>query len=199
MKRYLTEFIGTFFLVFSIVIGSDIWIVGATLIAMIYAGGPISKAHYNPAVTLAFGVCKSIQVKDILPYILSQLVGAALAVWLVLQIDYQVIDPSHTFAISGIRLGEWLGTFALVFVILNVAISPLSAGNQYFGIAIGLVVIGMATNLGGFSTTAFNPAVSFALQMIENGEISLFVNTLLIQFFAAFCAALVFRFVGLKK
>jgi aquaporin Z len=87
MKKYIAEFIGTFFLVLTIglaVIGAGASVIaplaiGAALMVMIYAGGHISGAHYNPAVTLGILIRGKLNAADVLPYIIAQLAGAAVA------------------------------------------------------------------------------------------------------------------------
>src|SRR4029453_8872817 len=87
MNKYIAEFIGTFFLVLTIgctVIGAGAGVIaplaiGAALMVMIFAGGHISGAHYNPAVTLGVLIRGRLSVTDAIPYILSQLAAAALA------------------------------------------------------------------------------------------------------------------------
>ena len=134
--------------------------VGAMLIGLIYAGGHISAAHYNPAVTLAFWLSKRMRLKDVVPYLLAQLAAATLAA--LLAVELELGGTGEQFLLLGPAiLGEVLGTFALVFVILNVAISQGTAGNQYYGLAIGCIVIGCAYAFGSLSGGAFNPAVAF--------------------------------------
>src|SRR3954447_12571008 len=87
MKKYITELIGTFFLVLTIgctVISGAAGVIpplaiGSALMGMIYAGGHISGAHYNPAVTLAIWLRGKCLAKDVIPYMLSQIIGAMLA------------------------------------------------------------------------------------------------------------------------
>ena len=85
MKKYIAEFIGTFFLVLTIgctVIGAGAGVIaplaiGAALMVMVYAGGHISGGHYNPAVTLGVLIRGKVSAADVVPYILAQLAGAA--------------------------------------------------------------------------------------------------------------------------
>src|SRR5881392_3029745 len=87
MNKYVTEFIGTFFLVLTVgctVVPGAAGVIpplaiGSALMVMIYAGGHISGGHYNPAVTLAVWLRGKCPTKDVVPYWVSQVIGAALA------------------------------------------------------------------------------------------------------------------------
>jgi aquaporin Z len=167
MKRYLTEFIGTFFLVLTIgltVIGKSPaapLAIGASLMIMVYAGGPVSGGHYNPAVSLAAMMRKALPVADFIPYIVSQILGAVVASMAVMTITGESFAPSPAAGTSTISafLVEFLFTFALAYVVLNVAVAKKVAGNSYFGLAIGFTVVVAAYAGGGISGGAFNPAV----------------------------------------
>lgn len=180
MDKYIIEFIGTYFLMLSI--GLTIlhglglfgpFAVGMTLIGVIYMGGHISKAHYNSAVTLAFFICRKIKKTDVLGYLIAQILGAILstltAVFL-LDMGNQLAEIS-TINISAQILpafcAEFLGTFILCLVILNVAIAKNTAGNSFYGIAIGFTVIGLAYAFGSISGAAFNPAVAIGIAWIN--------------------------------
>jgi len=85
MKRYLTEFIGTFFLVFVgalTVLGKMLFAplaIGTILMVMVYMGGHVSGGHYNPAVSLGVWMRGKLDTSDFVPYVVAQLVGAMLA------------------------------------------------------------------------------------------------------------------------
>jgi aquaporin Z len=167
MAKYTTEFIGTSFL--GVFIGLAIESAGALaplaigcgLTALVYMGGPISYAHYNPAVTLAFLMKGEMPTADVAPYVVAQLSGAALGAFAVAHVTGATfaLTPSPDATLGAVMLAEILFTYALVLVILNVAIAPAAKGNQYYGIAIGFVVAGGAFAVGGISGGAFNPAV----------------------------------------
>jgi len=156
MKKYLMEFIGTFFLVFAIgaavmqpsLAGFGPFVFGSVLMAMIYAGGHICKAHYNPAVTLAFFLQKGIEKPLIAGYLAGQLLASVLASMAALFMfrtpSLTVISTPLSLEAGPAFLAEFLGTFALVFVILNVAAARGTRGNPYFGLAIATTVLGMA-------------------------------------------------------
>jgi aquaporin Z len=160
MKKYITEFIGTFFLVLAVGLGGNPLAIGAALMVMIYAGGHISGGHYNPAVTLAVLIRGRITTSDALVYMGSQLAGAVAAALIVGVFKDLPPDAIHPIEITKALIAEVLGTFALAYVVLNVATTKASEGNSYFGLAIGFTVLAMAYCFGRYSGGAFNPAVA---------------------------------------
>jgi aquaporin Z len=161
MKNYITEFIGTFFLVLAIGLTGNPLAIGVMLMVMVYMGGHISGAHYNPAVSIAMIFRGVLSVKEAINYILSQLAGAFLAAIFVQWVGGAVmqIAPSSTVSVLQILAVEAIFTFALVLVILNVATNPKTEGNSYYGLAIGFTVMAGAFAGGGISGGAYNPAV----------------------------------------
>ena len=167
MNKYVTEFIGTFFLVF--IIGLCVvqsvsmapLAIGVGLMVVIYMGGHISGAHYNPAVTIGVMMRGSISSKEVVPYIVAQLAGAVAASLAVKGILGQTFAPAPGAGVSaGAAIAvEILFTFLLVLVILHVATSKSTEGNDYYGLAIGLTVTAGAFAGGAISGGAFNPAV----------------------------------------
>lgn len=172
---HLTEFVGTFFLV--LVIGLTVTsaspfaplAIGATLMVMVYMGGHISGAHYNPAITLAVWIRGKLATRDVAPYVIAQLLGATLAAYTsyVLTARTFAPRPGQTASIGQAMLVELLFTFALAIVVLNVATSRKTEGNSYFGAAIGLTVLAGAFAGGGISGGAFNPAVGIGPALVE--------------------------------
>jgi aquaporin Z len=172
--KYTVEAIGTFFLVFTVgaAVGSRSPLaplaIGAALMVMVYAGGHLSGGHYNPAVTLAALVRRRIGLRDAVAYWLSQ-IGAGLIAALLVR---TVIDPTQTTATATTTLGgstllaafvvELLFTFALAYVVLNVATSKDHPDNSFYGLAIGFTVVAGAIAVGGISGGAFNPAVALS-------------------------------------
>jgi aquaporin Z len=160
VNRYVTELIGTFFLVFTIgmvvVAGTAAapLAIGSALMVMVYMGGHISGAHYNPAVTVGVYLRGAMEKADILPYIAAQLLGAWLAAGAVQLITGQTFAPAPGAEFGAVEalLAEILFTFALVLVILNVATAKATEGN-------GFTVMAGAFAVGGVSGGAFNPAV----------------------------------------
>ena len=181
MKNYFVEFIGTFFLV--LVVGLTVMpplsgvnaptaehmaplAIGVTLMIMVYAGGHISGGHYNPAVTLAVWMRGKCDTKDVVPYMLSQIVAGIVAA---LVVGYIKGNPPLIAAAPDVMkslLNEFLFTFALCYVVLNTATSTKNAGNSYYGLAIGFTVVAGAYAGGGISGGAYNPAVAFGVTMM---------------------------------
>ena len=161
MRNYITEFIGTFFLVLTIGLTGDPLAIGVMLMAIIYMGGHISGAHYNPAVSIAMIYRGLLTSKEAIKYILSQLAGAFLAAltvnWFIG--DVMQVAPSNTASVMQILAVEAIFTFALMLVILNVATHPKTAGNSYYGLAIGFTIMAAAFAGGGISGGVYNPAV----------------------------------------
>jgi len=167
MRSYVTEFIGTFFLAFAVCTGGASGspftpiAVGVTLMVMVYMGGHISGAHYNPAVTLAVFLRGKLAARDVAPYMIMQLLGAILAALAAHWFTGKGIALEPTLEITklGAVAAEFIFTFALALVVLNTATASKTAGNSYFGLAIGLTVTAGAFSVGGLSGGAFNPAV----------------------------------------
>ena len=144
-RNCIVEFIGTFFLVFTIgcvsLLGGDGVInalaIGFALMIMVYAGGHISGGHYNPAVSLAAVIGKALPATELIPYVISQLLGAAGAVILVNYFSGHVANyEGCAFNFLPMIVGEFLFTFALCYVVLMTAASRNTKGNSYFGLAI---------------------------------------------------------------
>ena len=201
MRKYITEFIGTFFLVFTIgmtVIGGKgdfaPLAIGAALMVMVFAGGHISGAHYNPAVTLAVLIRGKIQMADAIPYWISQVLGACAAAGVVtfMMGDQMPAVPHDMVSASKGLVAEFLGTFALAFVVLNVATAKGSVGNSFYGLSIGFTVLAMAYATGAFSA-AFNPAVAIGAGLMKMGSWSYLWVYLVGCFAGAALAAVVFK------
>ncbi len=170
--KYLVEFIGTFFLVFTI--GMTIVdpggagtmapvAIGAVLACMVYAGGHVSGAHYNPAVTLAVAIRGKCTPKDAVIYVIAQVLAAVVAAMVVLWFKGEAANiVPRDIKIAPALVGEALFTFALAYVILNVATAKGTSGNQYFGIAIALTVVAGAYAVVPVGGGALNPAVTIA-------------------------------------
>ena len=175
MRKYITEFIGTFFLVLTIglTVASNNPMapiaIGAALMVMIYAGGHISGAHYNPAVTLAVLIRRRISLSDAIIYMIVQLAGAVAAAYLVTYMVSSALpmEPIRIEYRIKALIAETLGTFALAYVILNVATAKSTSGNSFYGLAIGFTVTAMAFALGSFSGGAFNPAVAVGISILK--------------------------------
>ncbi len=174
MKQIIVECLGTFFLV--LVIGLTViapgagnmapLAIGTMLMVMVYAGGPISGAHYNPAVTLAVWLRGKCETKDVPAYMGAQVVGAVLAALLVGVCKRGSYITAMQLSIVPALLIELVFTFALAFVVLNVATVKKTAGNSYFGLAIGSTVMAAAYAGGNISGGAFNPAVAVGITLM---------------------------------
>jgi aquaporin Z len=188
VRRYVTELIGTFALVLTVgctVLGGQPGVIaplaiGGVLMVMVFAGGHISGAHYNPAVSLAALVRGRLDAKDLLPYWAAQLVGGLLAAAAAHFITnaQQHAKTLHGRDISVALLGEFLFTFFLAYVVLNVATSKDNENNSFYGLAIGFTVMAGAFAVGPYTGGAFNPAVAvgaWVMGMISGGSIWIYL------------------------
>ena len=203
--KLTTEFIGTFFLSLTVctaaVYGSAgdyaPFAIASVLMVMIYAGGHISGAHYNPAVTVSVYLRGACDKDDVLPYIASQIVAAVSAALIVERLlSSKTPDPTPEMFELGTEavVAELLFTFALAYVILNVATTESTSDNGYYGAAIALVVLAGAMTVGSISLGSFNPAVTSAL--IVSGKVSLADSWMHFapQFIGAVLATYVYKF-----
>jgi aquaporin NIP len=183
MRKYLAELLGTYALVFcgtgAIVIDQErhgsITHVGVAItfglivMSMIYTFGDISGAHLNPAVSIAFTIAKKFPVKALLPFIISQLIGAVLA-----SLTLKFLFPANRFLGATIPAGsagqsfvlEFILTFFLMLVIINVAKGSKEQG-MFAGLAIGSVVALEAMFAGPICGASMNPARSFGPAMVS--------------------------------
>lgn len=175
MQKYLTEFIGTFFLTLTacLTVSGERPIpalaIGSSLMIMVYMGGHISGGHYNPAVSLAVLLRKKFPSSDFVPYVISQLLGATAAAWIAYLVVGKTINvaPGAGVSITSALLVEALFTFALALTVLNVACSEKTKGNSFYGLAIGFTVVVGAFAGGWISGGAFNPAVGTGPNVIN--------------------------------
>lgn len=175
MPKYLTEFLGTMFLVLTIgltVLGGTPMApraIGASLMIMVYMGGHVSGGHYNPAVSLAVMLRGKLPASELAPYMVAQVLGAvvaSLAVYLIMGQTFAPA-PSPTASVVAALLVEILYTFALALVVLNAATSEKTSGNSFYGLAIGFTVVVAAFAGGGVSGGAFNPAVGLGPTIVH--------------------------------
>ena len=205
LRKYLVEFIGTFFLVFTIgatvLFGAEGVIaplaIGFVLMVMVYAGGYISGGHYNPAVSLAAVVRGALPAKQWIPYAIFQILGGVAAAGCV---NYLICgaaaEPAVAFKLSHVIIAEFLFTFALCYVVLLTATSKRTEGNSYYGLAIGSTVMAGAFAVGSICLGAFNPAVAvsaFFLGLCCCPKLVLI--TAGVNLVAGLIAGLVFKFV----
>jgi aquaporin Z len=205
--KALVEFIGTFFLVFTVGMtvkmpdASDLapLAIGSALMVMVYAGGRFSGGHYNPAVTLGVTLRGKCTWADAVSYWAAQfLAAAAAAVAVMLMKGVRGDVPPGavgmpTYPARAILLGEFLFTFALVYVVLNAATAKATAGNSFYGLAIGFTVVVGAIAVGPVSGGAFNPAVGLGLMILKLADATRLGLYLLADFAGGAVAALLFN------
>ena len=202
LKKCLVEFIGTFFLVFTI--GCALFpnasgsfppmAIGFVLMVMVYAGGHISGGHYNPAVSLAAAIRGALNWRDFVPYLIAQFTGGVLAALLA---GYIVAIPPYanetSFSIIPMIICEFLFTFALCYTVLHTATSEDNRGNSYFGLAIGSIVLVGLLATAGTCYGAFNPAVAVGVFTMGITKVKLILATILTNFVAGAAAAGVYK------
>src|SRR3982751_3617856 len=202
MNKYMAEFIGTFFLVLTIGctgLGAGTGVIaplaiGAVLMVMVFAGGHISGAHYNPAVTIGMLLRGRLKSGDVLPYIIAQIIGAAVAAVIVTSVlrTGAAVTPIVP-KLGPALIAEFLFTFALVYVVLNAATADGTSGNSFYGLAIGMTVMTGAFAVGDISGGAFNPAVAVGISVLGLSSWSNIWIYLAADFAGGILAALVFN------
>jgi aquaporin Z len=202
MRSYIAEFIGTFFLVLTIGctgIASAPGVIpalaiGAVLMVMVYAGGHVSGAHYNPAVTLAVFMRGKTPARDVLPGVGAEAPASPPAAALVIFLKTgESVTAFAPRAVGAAFAAELLFTFALAYVVLNVATVKAVDGNSYYGLAIGFTVLAGAFAVGDVSGGAFNPAVAIGamtMGLLPWANLHIY---LIADFAGAALAALAFR------
>jgi len=183
LSPFIVEFLGTFFLTMSIGFNlintarRDLFAtqaalgIGGTLMAAVYAGGHISGAHYNPAVTLAVWMSRrdKITTLDAAIYICVQMCAAffaALFQWAILHETFR-ITPAVEVTPGEAMVMEWFWTFLLCTVVLQTATTAPQAGNSFYGLAIGFTVLSGIVSVGYVSGGAFNPAILVGLNIVD--------------------------------
>ena len=204
MKKYLVEFIGTFFLVFTV--GSCVispgagsfapLAIGAALMVMVYAGGHVSGGHYNPAVTVAVWLRGRFEARDVIPYWIAQVGAAAVAAWAVHFFKGPTAVPQLPIGVKAALLAEFLFTFALCWVVLNAATAKGTSGNSFYGLAIGMTVMTGAFAVGAVSGGAFNPAVATGITLMGLASWSHYWLYLVGELAGAAAAATAYRLVN---
>ena len=201
MNKYIVEFIGTFFLVLTIgctVIPAATGVIaplaiGAALMVMVFAGGHISGAHYNPAVTLAVFLRGRCPAGDVIPYWIAQILAAIVAAFVAVYLCGKSGTPMEIKNVPLAFVAEFLFTFALAFVVLNVATSKDTANNSFYGLAIGMTVMAGAFAVGSISGGAFNPAVALGIAMMKLVNLSQIWVHIVADFIGAAVAAFTFK------
>ncbi len=214
--KYVYEFIGTFFLVTVVgmviiepgaaALGFAPLAIGTVLAVMIFAGGPVSGGHYNPAVSLAVfirGDKQAFTFGNMIAYWVVQLIAGFIGALLVLYLKGTVATANAatmvvpTVNVAGVMIPalivEFLGTFALTYTVLNVATAKGTSGNSFYGWAIGMAVLAGAYAFGTITGGAFNPAVALGItQMGVTPWASIWIYWVP-QLLAGIIAAFVFR------
>jgi aquaporin Z len=163
---------------------------------MVYAGGHVSGGHYNPAVTIAVWLRGRCATADVPAYLVAQVLGAAAASGIALYLKGNpALTPKEIVVVPAL-IAEFIGTFALAYVVLNVATAKGTAGNSNYGLAIGFTVMVMAYAFSGISGGAFNPAVAVGGTFLHLVKASNLWVYLVANFAAGTLAALVFKFVN---
>ena len=192
-RKYIVEFIGTFLLVVTIGFSSgNALAIGAVLAAMVYMGGYISGGHYNPAVTLAILLQKKIPRKEAGKYMLVQLAAAILAagVFRVVHGYDMFVGPAFNVSFAAALLVEILFTFALVSVVLHTAVSKRVKDNNYYGVAIGFVLMAGVFAGGHISGGAYNPAVGLGPNLYDLASLSSHLSNILLYLIGPFAGGL---------
>lgn len=212
MRKYIVEFIGTFFLVLTVgctvlpgvldLQGAQAIIpplaIGAALMVMVYAGGHISGGHYNPAVTLAVTLRGRCKPEEAPFYMLSQVLGGIVAGWVAMSV---LVGKSPGTAsefpnLVPVFVAEFLFAFALCYVVLNTATAKKNEGNSFYGLAIGMTVMVGAFAVGGISGGAFNPAVALGaafMKLIPGSQVWIH---LIADFLGGAAAGLLFNYLN---
>jgi aquaporin Z len=204
MNKYVTEFIGTFFLVLTIgctVIPSAVGVIpplaiGAALMVMIFAGGHVSGAHYNPAVTLAVFIRGRCDSKDVVPYWIAQLAAGVTAALVAVFLVGKSGTPMEIKNVSQAFVAEFLFTFALAYVVVNSATAKGTSGNSFYGLAIGMTVMVGAFSVGAISGGAFNPAVAVGIAVMKLVNLSQIWLHLVADLAGGLVAGLTFKFLN---
>jgi aquaporin Z len=176
LSRKLTvEFIGMFLFMFTAGMATEAanksgailapLAIGSILMVMVFAGGHVSGGHYNPAVSTAVLIRGKITQNEYIAYIATQFVAAVLAGLLVRAVG-GTETAGVTAATGKMLVVEFLFTFALAYVVLNVATADGTAGNSFYGLAIGFTVVIGAISVGWVSGGAFNPAIALGATVL---------------------------------
>jgi aquaporin Z len=171
-RKLVVEFIGTFFLVFTVGMAvnnaGDLapLAIGAALMVMVFAGGHISGAHYNPAVSTAVFIRGKLPQAEFGPYVVAQVLGGVAAGVVIIILGYDFDKSADVAGAGKMLIVEFLFTFALAYVVLNVATARGTEGNSFYGLAIGFTVATGAFAVGAISGGAFNPAVAIGAMVM---------------------------------
>ncbi len=174
-RKLAVEFIGMFLFVFTVGMATESanksgtvlapLAIGSLLMVIVFAGGHVSGGHYNPAVSTAVFLRGKIKSNEFLAYVVTQFVAAALAGLLVNAVGGKQ-TPGATASDGKMLVAEFLFTFALAYIVLNVATAKGTEGNSFYGLAIGFTVVVGAISVGWISGGAFNPAIALGASVL---------------------------------
>jgi aquaporin Z len=201
-RKLVVEFIGMFLFVFTVGMATNKagagalapLAIGSILMVMVFAGGHISGGHFNPAVSTAVRLRGRMTNEEFGAYLVTQFAAAVLAGLLVRYVGGREVQA--VVASDGkMLIVEFLFTFALAWVVLNVATARGTEGNSFYGLAIGFTVVAGALAVGGISGGAFNPAVALGAMVTGLFQWSNIWIYLIADFLGAAAAAWAFLFV----
>jgi aquaporin Z len=174
-RKLAVEFIGMFLFVFTVGMATESanksgavlapLAIGSLLMVIVFAGGHVSGGHYNPAVSTAVFLRGKIKSHEYLAYVVTQFVAAALAGLLVNAVGGKQ-TAGATASTGKMLVAEFLFTFALAYIVLNVATAKGTEGNSFYGLAIGFTVVVGAISVGWISGGAFNPAIALGASVL---------------------------------
>lgn len=206
VRKYAMEVLGALFLTLTICLAVRsenplaALAIGGVLAVMVYAGGRISGGHYNPAVTLSVYFRGGMDFRHVIPYMLSQLVGAALGALLA----YAIMDapfavlPASGVSLLSVVLVELAFTFLLAYIVLSA--TENMEGNAHYGITVGSALLVGVIVAGPISGGSFNPAVSLGTILTDFSNLGENIGQaflyLLPQFVGGVLAAFTYRFVN---
>lgn len=207
LNKLLVECAGSFFLVLLVNIcalgslsASTPFVMGMILMAMTYAGGHISGAHFNPAITVAVFIRGKCSAADVPSYIFAQLLGAAIAALTAGAFFMGNVGQGMDLSATALQavIAEILGSFAMTWVLLNVTSSRDTIGNSYYGLAIGAVVATLGFVFGPISGGVFNPSIALSFGINNISGFNNFWIYLIGEVIGAILAAYVFLFANGK-
>jgi len=163
---------------------------------MVFATGHVSGGHLNPAVTLAVFLRGTCPARDVIPYWVAQIVAGVVAAYVAVYLCGRSGTPMEIKSVPMALVAEFLFTFALAFVVLNVATAKGTANNSFYGLAIGMTVMTGAFAVGGISGGAFNPAVAVGIGVMKLVDLSQIWIHIVADLAGAAIAAFTFRIVN---
>jgi aquaporin Z len=204
MRKYIAEFIGTFFLVLTVgctVIPAAAGVIpalaiGAVLMVMVFAGGHISGGHFNPAVTFAIFIRGKLELKDVVPYWLAQIAAGIAAAFVAMFLVGKSGTPLEITNVPAAFLAEFLFTFALAYVVVNCATAKGTLDNSFYGLAIGFTVLAGIFAVGAISGGAFNPAVAIGAAVMKLLSLQDIWIHILAELAGGLLAGLTFKFLN---